>query len=109
MGKGGGQCCVEMGNIPVDGLRHEGYIRDAERDGEGIVGGQWITERVGIGREPFGTGGGCLFFGEAVDGVVEDHDRHIHVVAYGMYPMGGSNGEAIAVAGRHPNVEIGTP
>ena len=47
-----------------------------------------------------------MLLGEGVDFVVEEHYRHIHVVANGVNPVAGADGDTVAVPRGHPDVEL---
>ncbi len=103
---GGLERFVDQWRAPVDDLGNEGDVGDAERDGQGVQGAEDRPEGMGIGLHPHWAGGRGLGLGQAIDGVVEHHHRHVHVVTDGMDPVGGTDGEAVAVAGGDPHVQL---
>ncbi len=56
---------------------------------------------------PGSRGGGVLALGEAVDPVVEEQDRHVHVAAQGVDQVVAADGERVAVTGDDPHREVG--
>ena len=53
-------------------------------------------------------GGGVLALGEPVDPVVEQQDVEVHVAAQRVDQVVAADRQAVAVAGDHPHVEIGS-
>ena len=52
-------------------------------------------------------GGGVLALGEAVDPVVEQQDRQVHVAAQRVDQVVAADRERVPVAGDHPDVQVG--
>ena len=99
---------MQVHGIPIDGLGHEGAVGESERGHGGVEGWQHRATGVGVGGEPHPRGGRGLLFCEAVDGVVEHHHGHVHVVADGMDPVASADGAAVAVARGDEHVQVWT-
>ena len=66
------------------------------------------TERRRLGDLADLGGRRVLALGQAVDLVVEHEDRELHVAAQGVDEVIAADRERVAVAGHHPDVEIGS-
>jgi len=97
---------VEQRRVPVHDLGHEGDIGHSQGDGERVERWQGRPFWVGVGRGLRRRRGRCLLLGQPVDAVVKDQDHHIHVVAHGMEPVAGADGEAVAIPGSYPHVQV---
>src|SRR5580658_6170161 len=80
---------------------------DAEGDGDRIEGEINGADRSRLGDLADFGGRRILPFGQAVDTVVEEQEFEIDVAAEHMHQMVAADGEAIAVTGNDPYVEVG--
>ena len=96
-----------MAGIGVGGARHKGR---AGGDGlfERIDGMIKRAPRIRLALESQGRGGGGLFFGQAVNPVVHDNERHLDVPARGVAEMIAADGKRIAVPTEGEDVQIGS-
>ena len=65
------------------------------------------AHRRALGLLALLAGRGILALGQAVDAVVEQQDFHVDVSADDVHEVIAADGQAVAVAGDHPDVEIG--
>ena len=63
--------------------------------------------RVGLGFETDGRRGRGLLFGQAIDEVVHDEIDQVDVLARAVLEMVAADGEAVAVAAKEENVQVG--
>ena len=104
---GGADDVVEELGDPVDRLRDERRVGDAERDGQRVqrVEVAAAGRRVALQADRRGRRG--LLLGEAVDLVVVQDRRQVHVVADRVDPVRRADAAAVAVAGVDEHREVG--
>ena len=104
---GGAQDVVERFGNPIDRLRHERDVLHPERHLQRLQRLQITAVRGGVAARADRRGRRGLLLGQAVDLVVMQHDREVHVVANGVNPVRRADAAAIAVAGIDEHRQIG--
>jgi hypothetical protein len=96
---------------PVDRLRDEGDVLDAERDRQRVERIQVGAAGCRIAFQALRRGRRRLHLGQAVDLIVVQEHGQIHVVADRMNPMRGADAAAVAVArvDEHVQIRAGDP
>ena len=91
--------------VGVDGARHEGRL-GAQRQRHRVERVVERAHRRGLGDLAGLRGGGVLALGEAVDPVVEEQDRHVHVAAQRVDQVVAADRQRVAVTGDDPHREV---
>ena len=105
MRRGGLQHAGEVLAVAVDRTGDEGGL-GAQREGDRV---ERVVEGAhggGLGDLADLGGGGVLTLGQAVDAVVEQQDRHVHVAAQRVDEVVAADRQRVAVAGHDPHREV---
>ena len=105
VGGGRGEHRGEVLAVGVDGAGHERRL-GAQRQGDRVERVVERAHRGGLGDLAGLGGGGVLALGEAVDPVVEQQDRHVHVAAQRVDQVVAADGQRVAVTGDDPDREV---
>ena len=100
-----GQHRGEVLAVGVDGAGHEGAL-GAERQRDRVERVVQRAHRRRLGDLAGLRGGGVLALGQAVDPVVEQQDRHVHVAAQRVDQVVAADRQRVAVTGDHEHRQV---